>query len=441
MTTKYQPGTRVSEYLLEECVGAGAFGEVWRARHHVWADQFVAVKLPVQPEYVRFLQREGVVVHGIRHPNVVRVLGLDPYAEHPYLIMELVKGPSLNRVIAEHPKGLPLDSALLITRGILNAMQAAHGAGVLHRDLKPGNVMLHLDGRALAAATVDDVKVSDFGLGVDSGDTLRSIAQSVSMERDSNQLVGTLAYMAPEIRENQRPHDPRSDLYAIGVMLFELLTGERPAGAEYPSTLRSDVPARLDEIFRKLYARYERRYESAAAVLADLPANAAAAAARAGSAPAAGADIRYRVVLQAAGANPINVIKVMRQAAGLGLAEARRLVDRVPATVLEGADERDAYGVAAELEQAGARASVHPEGRHANHPRTTPPPLPVGRASPQRRCVACEQPVEADDQFCMTCGKQLTPSVRRCPSCQGFPGPYDRFCIFCGTSLAPVAEA
>ena len=267
--TKYQPGMRVSEYVLEECVGSGTFGEVWRARHHVWEKEHVAIKLPTEPEYVRYLQREGIMVHGIKHANIIRVSGFDPYAEHPYLVMELVDGPSLRQVINEHTQGLPIDIAIATLRGILGAMDAAHTANVLHRDLKPGNILLNLADRALSDLTVDDVKIGDFGLGVDSADTLRSIAQSASLARD-DQLVGTLAYMAPELRDGQQKPSARSDLYSIGVMLFEMLTGERPAGAELPSTVRADVPAALDEVFRRLYARYESRFESARAVLDDL---------------------------------------------------------------------------------------------------------------------------------------------------------------------------
>lgn len=275
MNTKYQPGARVSEYVLEECVGAGAFGEVWRARHHIWENERVAVKVPTEPEYVRYLQREGVVVHGLRHPNIVRVLGLDPYAEIPYLVMELVGGPSLRDVLNEHPQGLPLPTVIVILRGVLRAMAAAHAAHIIHRDLKPGNVLLDLDQRPLAALGVDDVKVGDFGLGFGNADALRSmVVQSASIARtdESAVLAGTLAYMAPEVRDEGRTPDARADLFAIGVILFELLTGKRPAGAEVPSTLRGDTPAALDEVFRRLYARYDTRYESANAVLRDLDA-------------------------------------------------------------------------------------------------------------------------------------------------------------------------
>ena len=276
MTSSYETGLRVSEYVLEERIGAGTFGEVWQARHHIWNEERVAIKLPTEPEYVRYLQREGIVVHGLRHPNIVRVLGLDPYADNPYLVMELVKGPSLRQVINEHSKGLPIDTTVTILRGILSAMVRAHENQILHRDLKPGNIMLQLDGKPLVELTQDDVKVSDFGLGVANPETFQTIVQSASIDRDSA-VVGTLAYMAPEMRESSGRTDARGDLYSIGVILFELLTGERPAGAELPSTLRADVPTALDEVFRRLYAHYDRRYDSAQSVLDDLAARLAPA--------------------------------------------------------------------------------------------------------------------------------------------------------------------
>lgn len=268
---KYQAGMRISEYLLETCRGAGTFGEVWQARHHIWENEHVAIKLPTEPEYVRYLQREGIVVHGLRHPNVIRVLGFDPYADTPYLVMEYVDGPSLREVLNQHPQGLPIRTVVTVLRGLLQAAQAAHAAGVLHRDLKPGNVLLALGERTLDELTQDDVKVGDFGLGIKNVETLQSIAQSASLARD-DALVGTLAYIAPEIRDGRQKPDPRTDLYSVGVLLFEMLVGERPAGAELPSTVRSDVLPVLDDLFRGLYARYDRRYASAEAVLADMDA-------------------------------------------------------------------------------------------------------------------------------------------------------------------------
>lgn len=269
METRYQSGTRISEYLLEAPVAAGSFGEVWRARHHLWKEEEVAIKLPTAPEYVRYLQREGTIVHGLRHANIVRVLGLDPFAEVPYMVMELIRGPSLDRVMAENRAGLPHEATFAILRGVLRALAAAHTANVLHRDLKPGNVLLGLEQRPVAFVTPEDVKLTDFGLGTGGVDAMRSMVASIALPAGEG-LVGTLAYMAPEVRDGSRPPDAGSDLYAVGVMLFEMLTGDRPAGAEVPSAIRPDAPQAFDRVFPKLYARHDRRYPSAESALRDV---------------------------------------------------------------------------------------------------------------------------------------------------------------------------
>src|SRR4051812_28432084 len=138
------PNQRVGEYVLQERVAAGTFGEVWRAHHHVWSDQTVAVKIPTDPQYLRNLQREGVAIHGLHHPNIVRAIGFDPYAQPPYLLMEFVSGTSLRTLIAKGP--LPAAQAVLILKQVLAGLSYAHAKGVIHRDVKPENVLVH--GRA-----------------------------------------------------------------------------------------------------------------------------------------------------------------------------------------------------------------------------------------------------------------------------------------------------
>src|SRR3984957_4588832 len=96
-----QPAQRVGEYVLDAQVGAGTFGEVWRAHHHVWSDQLVAIKIPTDPQYLRNLQSEGAAIHGLVHPNIVRAMGFDPYAQVPYLTMEYVPGSSLRPLIQQ----------------------------------------------------------------------------------------------------------------------------------------------------------------------------------------------------------------------------------------------------------------------------------------------------------------------------------------------------
>lgn len=255
-------GDRISNYLLEVRLGAGSFGEVWRARHHVFGD-IVAIKIPTDGQYVRNLQREGVAVHGLRHPNIVRAIDLDPYADPPYFIMEYIDGPSLREVIDRKGREFPIRAAVTITRGILQALTAAHEGRLIHRDVKPANILLSEPPEDMASITEQAVKVTDFGLGHVGGTTTQSIMQSGSqLTGEGRSIAGTLAYMSPEQKEG-RDLDARSDLYACGIILFEMLTGDRPQGGELPSSLRPEVPAHLDEVFRRCYTRLERRYGSA----------------------------------------------------------------------------------------------------------------------------------------------------------------------------------
>lgn len=436
MATKYQPGTRVSEYLLESVLGVGSFGEVWRARHHVWEGERVAVKLPTQPEYVRYLQREGVVVHGLRHPNIVRVLGLDPYADVPYLVMELVDGPSLASVLQEHPKGLPIRLVLRVLRGVLTGLAEAHRNNIVHRDLKPGNVLLNLGGKPLTNLMPEDVKLSDFGLGARNADALQSIVQSASLDRD-NKLVGTLAYLAPELRDGARQADPRTDLFSLGVMLFEMITGERPAGAELPSTVRPDCSEALDEVFRLLYSRYDRRYASAQAVLDDLSKRFADVVA---APPLRHAPDRHGQLPPLPGTG--ETVFVYRALDDDGEVVGGEIFART----CEEAEHRIRMDRGLEPLHVATRVSVPgitgpsrpdcggilgPGAADARRIGVVPPPIP-------QPCPACRRPANADDQFCTSCGRQLVSVVRRCPTCRAYPGPRDTFCIACGTRLEGV---
>ncbi|MGN6727100.1 MAG: serine/threonine-protein kinase [Tepidisphaeraceae bacterium] len=256
-------GDRISEYVLEEPLGSGAFGEVWRGRHHVWHAQQVAVKLPHDSEYIRQLQREGLAVQGLEHPNIVRAIGFDPYADPPYLISELVPGESLRAQLKRGP--LPVDRTIKVIREVLAGLAFAHGRGIVHRDIKPENILLD----RVTETDFGPAKLADFGFGqqVQAG---TSIVYSMSIDGPAAQRVaGTLDYMAPEQRAGALV-DGRADLYAVGVVLFELLTGEKPAGTEVPGDLNPAVPAYLNDVFRRAYTRLERRFPTADAFAAAL---------------------------------------------------------------------------------------------------------------------------------------------------------------------------
>jgi serine/threonine protein kinase len=254
-------GVRISNYVLDECIGSGTFGQVWRAHHHVFND-VVAIKLPTNPQYVRNLRQEGVTAHTLKHPNIVAALDLDPHADPPYYVMEYVDGPSLRSIIEVSPDGMPVEDVFAVMEGLLTALDVAHRAGVIHRDVKPANILI-AGGNTSQRITAAQVKVTDFGLGSITPQTTVSILQSTSLAgEEEHGLSGTIAYMSPEQRDGGEV-DARSDLYACGIVLFEMLTGTRPAGSELPSQVREDVPEAIDAVFQRLYTRKERRYSSA----------------------------------------------------------------------------------------------------------------------------------------------------------------------------------
>ncbi|MHC4599624.1 MAG: serine/threonine-protein kinase, partial [Planctomycetota bacterium] len=221
-----------------------------------------AVKIPTNAEFIDNLRREGALLHALRGEHIVAIKGLDPYADPPYLTMEYVPGKSLRQVLEER-KNLPLDDAVEIYRQALMGLRTAHRQGVIHRDVKPENVMIDPEGV---------VKLTDFGLG-------RAVEATASVALQSGALrtvgeggvTGTLRYMSPEQREGG-PVDARTDLYSLGIVFFEMLVGEPPQGAELPSDLEEKLPVWVDKIFSRCYTRLEKRYANAAEALEHLEA-------------------------------------------------------------------------------------------------------------------------------------------------------------------------
>lgn len=282
-------GQRISEYVLDERIGGGSFGEVWRAHHHVWVDHLVAIKIPTDTQFVRALQREGVAVHGLVHPNIVRAIGFDPFAETPYLTMEYIAGSSLRPLIQK--RALTIPDAVALMRQVLAGLGHAHANNLIHRDIKPENILVHQRAFTDGFASDGVVKVTDFGCGkAATGAAVGSIAYSASLNDPAGrEIAGSLDYMAPEQRAGGNV-DTRVDLYACGVVLYELLTGEKPAGTDLPSDLNKSVPKDLDDVFRRSYARLEKRFASTDEFSRALPMFAPPTPARA-TAPSASAKV------------------------------------------------------------------------------------------------------------------------------------------------------
>src|SRR5689334_180959 len=207
-------GTRLGPYEILAPLGAGGMGEVYRSRDPRMGRE-VAVKLSAERFSDRF-EREVRAVAALNHANICQVYDVGPN----YLVMELIEGPTLADRTAEG--AVPLDEALVIARQIGDALEAAHEKGIIHRDLKPANVKIKSDGT---------VKVLDFGLAkmaeqaaaAGNPDESPTVAMGATI---AGQIMGTAAYMSPE-QARGKAVDKRADIWAFGVVLYEILTGRR----------------------------------------------------------------------------------------------------------------------------------------------------------------------------------------------------------------------
>jgi Tol biopolymer transport system component len=253
-------GSRLGKYEVQAAIGAGGMGEVYRARDTT-LNRDVALKLLPDafvrdPEYLGRFEREAQLLAALNHPNIAHIYGFDQSDARPFLVLELVDGQLLTEYIA--CGAIPIAEAIAIAEQIADALGAAHERGVIHRDLKPANIKVREDGT---------VKVLDFGLAKALGPT--SLASSNAMKpptlgvraTEGAVILGTAAYMAPE-QAKGKAADRRADVWAFGVVLFEMLAGRQPfvgdtASEEMVSVLRDEpdwtrLPADLPEPVRRL---------------------------------------------------------------------------------------------------------------------------------------------------------------------------------------------
>jgi predicted Ser/Thr protein kinase len=218
------PHTRLGPYDILSPLGAGGMGEVWKARD-TRLDRMVAIK-SLKEEFSKRFEREARAVAALNHPNICQLYDVGPN----YLVMELVEGTRL--------KGpLKLDTALEYAGQILDALDAAHRKGITHRDLKPANILV----------TKQGIKLLDFGLAKRAG-PLKGTDVTKAMT-EQGQIVGTLQYMSPEQLQGKEA-DARSDLFAFGCVLYEMLTGARAFEGENSASVIAAIlerdPAPLD---------------------------------------------------------------------------------------------------------------------------------------------------------------------------------------------------
>ena len=242
-------------------LGCGGMGAVYKTRQR-GLDRMVALKiLPLQisaePAFAERFAREARALARLNHPNVVTVFDLGQTGPLYYFLMEFVDGINLRQML-QAGQVAPRDALNLILQ-ICEALEYAHGEGVVHRDIKPENILIDKKGRA---------KIADFGLA-----KLLGVARQDLQLTMSNQVMGTMHYMAPEQIDKPLEVDHRADLYSLGVVFYEMLTGELPLGRfELPSR-KSAVDSRLDELVLKILERNPKsRYQQAAEIRTELEA-------------------------------------------------------------------------------------------------------------------------------------------------------------------------
>ncbi len=250
-------GDLVGEYELVKEIGRGGMGVVYKARQK-GMNRLVALKMIIGGRYssdesVRRFYREAKAAGKLAHPNIVRAIAAGSHEGRHFFAMELIEGRTLRDVLRKHPEALPVMTVARYMKGLAAAVQYAHEKGILHRDLKPSNVIVDQN---------DTPKVADFGLAKH-----MDVDADCSFDSVSGSVVGTPSYMSPEQATSQSDNiGPQSDVYSLGAILYEMLTGkppyrdETPVGTlllvlneevEVPSSVRSGVHPDLEAICLK----------------------------------------------------------------------------------------------------------------------------------------------------------------------------------------------
>lgn len=268
--SKLEPGKHIRQYILLEKIGAGGFGAVWKARDSK-LDCDVAIKIPrneklSSDEIDRFIREARVSARLRRHPNIVSVHEADWDEEIAFISSDFIEGKTLGERIAEAP--LTIDEIIPVTLVLCDALHHAHKEGVVHRDLKPDNILLDKQGNP---------HVTDFGLAKQ---------EHEEIEGEAGKILGTVSYMSPEQAQGHTESiDRRSDVFSLGIILYQLITGERPFRGDVINTLKqiadedplrpqafdSRIPLDLETICLKcLEKNPDQRYQSLADLKDDL---------------------------------------------------------------------------------------------------------------------------------------------------------------------------
>jgi serine/threonine protein kinase/tetratricopeptide (TPR) repeat protein len=319
-------GQRLGPYVVTDKIGAGAMGDVFRARDERLGREVALKLLRADDESARRrLEHEARAASSLNHPNICTIYEVGEFGGHLCLAMELVEGRSLE---AEIPAdGLPESSVVRIGAQLADALEHAHQRGITHRDLKTANVVLTPQGR---------VKILDFGLAVRTRARLDTSTTTTDSLAASGSVAGTVPYMAPEVLRGQ-PSDARSDLWALGVILYEMAAGHRPfqgaTGFDLTSAILRDPPPPLPErvtpglgaiVRRCLDKEPSQRYQHGGEVRAALEALNVTAS-RGPGRPRAGVAPRWGLVA-------VGVVIVVALLAALGVGNLRERLSGPPAS-------------------------------------------------------------------------------------------------------------
>ena len=284
------PGVRLGPYEILAPLGAGGMGEIYRARD-TRLDRTVAIKV-LPPDLAKDAQfrarfdREARAISQLSHPHICTLYDVGEEGGIAFLVMELLQGQTLAERIRKG--ALPLDEALKIAVEIADALSAAHRLGIVHRDLKPGNIMLTKTGGGSAGSPL--AKLLDFGLAKAAAPAVVIGAGADSLTASTHltgkgSILGTLHYMAPEQVEG-READTRSDIWALGAVIYEMVTGQQVFAGESAagivgailkdrplplSSRRPEVPPALDHVVARCLERdVDERWQSASDVKREL---------------------------------------------------------------------------------------------------------------------------------------------------------------------------
>ncbi|MEW6050740.1 MAG: serine/threonine-protein kinase [Candidatus Zixiibacteriota bacterium] len=242
---------KIGDYVLTGKIGQGGIAEIYKGRQESLnrdvAIKVLSGKLINDPDIVRRFERESLVIAKLSHPNIVHIIDRGKAGGRYYFVMEYVDGASFREVIDSQK--IPLNVKLDVVVQVCKALDYAHKNGVVHRDIKPTNVLIDRQGNA---------RVADFG-----------IAQIVGMPdtevTSGDVIMGTMAYMSPEQKISSTNVDQTTDLYSLGIIIYEILTGRKPQGRfKLPSEINSSLPSAFDTIIQKCLAQEPKdRYQTA----------------------------------------------------------------------------------------------------------------------------------------------------------------------------------